>query len=75
MTSYVGDRSISDADEREFGLNYYSELVEYIANDLSPDQVYTFEALKEWVDGQDIDDLYHKKDLEYWAEHNGFVLE
>ena len=75
MTSLVGDRPILDYAEREFGLSYYSQIVEYIARDLVPEQVFSFDDLKMWANDQGLEDLFTQGELEAWAENNGFVLE
>ena len=75
MTYYVGDVSISDRDEKQFGLTYYGELIEYIANDLDPDQVFSSDVLIEWAHDQGIEKIFDDKELENWAEDNGYVLE
>ena len=47
--------------------------IDWIANNLSPDEVFSEKQLTEWAQNSDVDDIFTNRQLSHWAEDNGFV--
>ena len=62
--------------ERLFGIYFFSDVVDWIRENLEPSDVFDIETLKESVQGVRAikpEDIFDPADLEAWALSNGFV--
>lgn len=66
----------STYEDKEFGAHFLEDIIDYIAGNFEPDDVYTEDTLKGYVsENFDPDDVFSNEKLIMWAENNGFVEE
>jgi hypothetical protein len=56
----------------EFGEKFLEEITGWIAEKLSPEEVFSEERLREWAAGKEIQELVDESDLDEWATLNGY---
>ena len=68
--------NVSGHDESKFGGWFLKDIVEWVASEFEPGDVYSEDVLKEYVrENYEPEDVFKDSDLEYWAESNSYVLE
>lgn len=62
--------------EERFGISFFGDIVEYVADNLTIDEVYNKEQIKEFFENWAEDHGYLSEDgLDDWAIDNGYVKE
>jgi len=57
------------------GTGLLENAMDWIARNLSPNDVFSEKDLVEWASGEKPENLFHKDDLADWATSNGFIKE
>ena len=64
-------------DKRAFGEDFLDDIVEWVAQNLTPDEIYTdayLTTLEKWANQWAIDNGYtSKSDMDQWARDNGYT--
>lgn len=66
---------ISETVEKKFGREFALEVIQWVAQNLMPSEVFDDKELKEWARDQLPEDIFDKKDLIEWAQNNGIAKE
>lgn len=68
--------------DNKFGLDFLEHIVEWISENMKPEEVFDDTDLRRWAESNDFVDAgdvepYHckERDLEEWAKDNGYVKE
>lgn len=66
--------SMTTVTERNFGKAFLGDIVNWIAMDMEPDEVFRIEDLVCWIKEElEPEDVYSYDALADWAEANGFI--
>ena len=68
---------LTNEDYRRFGNAFYDEIIDFIRDNVEPEDLYTTDQLCEWAKGDHatLEDMASLAELEKWALDNGFVKE
>jgi hypothetical protein len=69
------NRRITDMDKLRFSSQFLLDILDYVAAQFEPKDIYEFEDLKEWVQNYPPEDVFDESDLDEWAKENGYVKE
>lgn len=53
--------------------NLLDNAVDWIRDNLSPDEVFDDKDLKSWANAQECEDIFTTSELQAWAESNGYT--
>lgn len=67
----------TDYDAKRFGSFFLNDILNWIAENLAPDEVYKLDEIKSWADDDGVSpsDLFSDDALEEWALENRFAKE
>lgn len=67
----------SSFDDKEFGANFLENIIDWIIDHFSADEIYTPDGIKEAIDNLnwDPEDAFTEAQLETWAEDNDYIKE
>ena len=60
---------------RDFGWEFFDQIIEWIKGYLDPEDVFDEEDLKKWANNNSVEDVFDKEYLIDWAETNGYIKE
>jgi len=61
-------------EDKDFGANFLGDIIEWIGQNIEPDETYSENQLKAFLKDQyDPEDIFEWDELAVWAEQNGFV--
>lgn len=64
-------------DDKKFGMEFLDDIVAWITNHFSADEIYQPDAIKEAIDNLNWgpEDVFTEAQLEMWAEENDYIRE
>lgn len=72
--------STTATQDREFiqavvGSDLLESSIDWIRRNMSPDEVFSENDLKDWANGKECEYIFSKSELQAWAEDNGYIKE
>ena len=66
----------TDNEDKQFGNFFLGDIINYVADNFNPSEVFGDDELKEWIaDSYEPDEVVNADRLKEWALNNGYVEE